>query len=140
MKIIVYIEKTNFDKFFTWLNRLKQGNIEPSPISYYMSQDELERPLQVLLSPEEYSIIQDTENTIEDIKKEHGNLNILYSPESLDKDKIIIGDIIRNASRYDLQVDVINTAVELAMAMPGLTPLDALLIAERELVPVPRPN
>lgn len=140
MKAIIYIEKSDFDKFFTWLNRLKQGNLEPTPVSYFLSNDELERPLQLLLSTEEYSLIQDVEKSIEDIKNEHGNLNIDYKPESLNADKILIGNIIRNASRYDLQVEIMNTAVELAMSMPGLTPLDAFLIAERELVPFPRPE
>ena len=132
MKINLYIEKNDFDNFFIWLNRLKMGVLEPCPIEYHLQQNVLERPLQVLLNPDEFAIIQDAERNMEDIKNTWGDLDVLYKPQSLDKDKIMIGDIIRNATRYDLQVEIMNTAVELAMAIPGLTPLDAFLIAERE--------
>ena len=137
MKAIVYIEKRDFDGFFTWLNRLKQGTLEPSPVSYSLSTDEIERPLQVLLNPDEFAIIQDAERNIEDIKKSYGNLSILYRPESLVQDKIMMGDVLRNAIRHDCLVEIYNTSIELAMAIPGLTPLDALIIAEREWIPIP---
>lgn len=140
MKAIIYIEKQDFDKFFNWLNRLKQGNLTPAPNYYSLNENDLEKPLQVLLNPDEFAIIQDAEKNIEDIKKEYGNLSILYKPESLIQEKIMMGDILRNAARHDCLVEVYNTAIELAMAIPGLTPLDALLIAEREWLPLPRPN
>jgi len=44
----------------------------------------------------------------------------------------MIGDIIRNSLRHDLAVQVMNTAVEIAMAMPGITPVEAFIISERE--------
>lgn len=140
MKAIIYIEKRDFDGFFTWLNRLKQGTLEPAPISYSLSTEDIESPLQVLLNPDEFAIIQDAEKNIEDIKKSYGNLSILYRPESLLQDKIMMGDVLRNAIRHDCLVEVYNTAVELAMAIPGLTPLDALIIAEREWLPTPSIN
>jgi len=137
MKVIIYIEKKDFDSFFTWLNRLKQGNLEPSPISYSLSTDDIKSPLQVLLNPDEFTIIQDAEKNMEDIKNSYGDLNIFYQPESLDNDKIMMGDIIRNGIRHDCLVNLYNTAIELAMSIPGLTPLDALVIAERECIPTP---
>jgi len=91
----------------------------------------------VLLNPDEFTLIQDAEKNIEDIKNTWGDLDLLYRPESLEMDKILIGDIIRNAIRYDMQVELMSTAVELAMAIPGLTALDAFIIAERELMPAP---
>lgn len=122
------------------MNRLKQGTLEPAPISYSLSTDDVERPLQILLNPDEFAIIQDAEKNIEDIKKSYGNLSILYSPESLLHEKIMMGDVLRNAIRHDCLVEVYNTAVELAMSIPGLSPLDALIIAEREWMPVASAN
>ena len=78
--------------------------------------------------------VSQTEANIEAIRNTWGNLDILYTPESLENQKIMMGDIIRNASRYDLVVDVVNTAIELAMQIPGITPLEALIIAERDWI------
>jgi hypothetical protein len=134
MKLTLYIEKKDFDNFFVWMNRLGQGVIQPSPIKFSHTKEDIKDPLQIFLNPDEYNLIQDTQSNIEVIQRTWGNLDILYKPESLDNQKIMMGDIIRNASRYDLTVDVVNTAIELAMQIPGITPLEALIIAERNWI------
>ena len=132
MKVSLYIEKKNFDEFFIWFNRLNQGVILPSPIVYSHKKEDIEDPLQVYFSADEYALIQDTESNIEEIKKTWGNLDILYSPESLENQKILMGDILRNAKRHDSLVDLVSASIELAMHIPGITPLEAMIIAERE--------
>ena len=132
MKVSLYIEKKNFEEFFIWFNRLNQGVILPSPIVYSHKKEDIEDPLQVYFSADEYALIQDTESNIEEIKKTWGNLDILYSPESLENQKILMGDILRNAKRHDSLVDLVSASIELAMHIPGITPLEAMIIAERE--------
>jgi hypothetical protein len=132
MKINLYIEKKDFDPFFIWMNRLSQGIIESCPIMYSHVKEDIKDPLNVSLTADKYALIHDAEKNIEDIQNSFGNLDILYEPQSIEKDKIMIGDILRNATRYDLAVNVINTAVELATVIPGITPLEAMIISERE--------
>ena len=134
MKLTIYIEKRDFDNFFVWMNRLGQGTLQPSPVPFSHIKEDIQDPLQISLNPDEYNLIQDAESNIEAIRNTWGNLDILYTPESLENQKIMMGDIIRNASRYDLVVDVVNTAIELAMQIPGITPLEALIIAERDWI------
>lgn len=132
MKINLYIDKKDFDPFFIWMNRLSQGIIESCPIMYSHIKEDIKDPLNVSLTADKYALIHDAEKNIEDIQNSFGSLDILYEPQSLEKDKILIGDILKNATRHDLAVNVINTAVELAMLMPGITPLEAMIISERE--------
>jgi hypothetical protein len=132
MKINLYIEKKDFDPFFIWMNRLSQGIIESCPITYSHVKEDIKDPLNVSLTADKYALIHDAEKNIEDIQNSFGSLDILYEPQSIEKDKILIGDILRNATRYDLAVNVINTAVELATVIPGITPLEAMIISERE--------
>jgi len=132
MKVNVYVNYTDFDKFFVWLNHLKQGVIEESPVKVFTQKEDIKDPLMISLNPDEYYLIKDTESNIEEIRNAWGNLDILYKTESLEVQKIMMNDIIRNAERWEVGVDLINTALELAMAIPGISPLEALIIAERQ--------
>jgi hypothetical protein len=132
MKVNLYIERKDFDNFFIWMNRLSQG-LTVSPLTKYSHQKEdIEDPLQISLSPYEYSIIQNCEKNIDVINRSWGTMDVLYQPNFSEGDKLMMSDILRNASRYDLGVQVVNTAIELASQIPGITPLEALIISERE--------
>lgn len=132
MKVSLYIEKTDFDAFFVWTNRLNKGIIAPPAVKYSHKKDDIEDPIHLSLFMDEYALIQDTEKNIEDIQKTWGDLDILYYPESLENDKILMGDMLRNATRHDALVDLVASSIELAMFIPGITPLEAMIIAERE--------
>jgi len=132
MKVNLYIEKRDFDNFFIWLNRLSQGVISTPLTKYSHRKEDIEDPLHVSLSQDEYSIIQNNERNVEVINKSWGSMEVVYQPNFPDGDKIMMADILRNASRYDLGVQVVNTAIELAAQIPGITPLEALIISERE--------
>ena len=132
MKVSLYISKNDFDEFFIWLNRLNQGITVPCPVKYFYEKNDVESPLHLSLLPDEYCLITDTEKNIEDIQNTWGNLDILYYPESLENQKVVMGSILRNAARYDGLVDLVSASIELAMHMPGITPLEAVIIAERE--------
>lgn len=132
MKVSLYIEKTDFDAFFVWTNRLNKGIIAPPAVKYSHKKDDIEDPIHLSLFMDEYALIQDTEKNIEDIQKTWGDIDILYYPESLENDKILMGDMLRNATRHDALVDLVASSIELAMFIPGITPLEAMIIAERE--------
>jgi len=132
MKVSLYISKKDFDQFFVWVNRLQKGIILPAPVEYSHSKEDIEDPLHLSFPANEYALIQDTESNIEEIKRTWGNLDILYHPESLENQKILMGDMLRNASRHDSLVDLVSSSIELAMHIPGITPLEAMIIAERE--------
>jgi hypothetical protein len=132
MNISLYIEKKDFDNFFIWMNRLSQGVISGPLTKYSHYKDDIKDPLHLSLSKDEYSLIQNCERNLEVINKSWGSIEVLYQPNFPDNDKIMIADILRNASRYDLGVQVVHTAIELAANIPGITPLEALIISERE--------
>jgi hypothetical protein len=132
MKFNIYIEKRDFDNFFIWMNRLSQGVICTPLAKYSHRKEDVEDPLQVALLQDEYSIIQNNERNIEVINKSWGTMDVVYQPSFPDSDKFMMADILRNAGRYDLEVQVVNTAIELALQIPGITPLEALIISERE--------
>jgi len=136
MKVALYIEKRSFDDFFIWLNRLSSGVLLESPVCYSHKRGDLRDPLQVYLTPNEYCLIQDSESNLRDIKETWGDLDIQYETRPLDDEKIQMNDILRNAQRYDMSVEVVNTAIELAMQIPGITPLESLIIAEKEWINV----
>jgi hypothetical protein len=132
MKVNLYIKKQDFDKFFTWLNRLAIGVITEPPVQYLTSQNDIEDLLQVSLLPDEYCLIRDTEKYLEDIRKTYGSLELTYKPEPLQEDRIVMANIIQKAGHYDLALEVVETAIQLATQIPGITPLEALIISEKD--------
>lgn len=139
MKVSLYIEKRDFDTFFIWTNRLSSGVLSTCPVVYDNNPDRFETPLQLLLEANEYAMLRDAEQDMKDLRDKVGGDFIFY-PEPLENDKILMNGILRNAQRYDLEVDLVNTALELTTYIPGITPLEALIIAEREWLNVGNSN
>jgi hypothetical protein len=133
MKVTIYIEKKNFDLFFTWLNRISQGVVSQRPMRYQIVPDGFNQPLQIALTANEYAAIQDTEADLERLQEEIGG-ELHFAPDPIDIEKIAASGIIKKAQRYDMLADVVMTALELTSCIPGLTPLEALVIADREWI------
>jgi hypothetical protein len=131
MKVSIYIEKKEFNTFFVWVNRINQGIISKCPTQYSESSHSFREPVQILLTADEYAVIQDIEDDIKSLETELGG-ELVYTPEPLENDKIVINNILKNAQRHDVEADLVNTALELIGYIPGITPLEALIIAERE--------
>lgn len=131
MKVSIYIEKREFNTFFVWVNRINQGIISKCPTQYSESSHGFHEPVQILLTADEYAVIQDIEEDIKSLETELGG-ELVYTPEPLENDKIVINNILKNAQRHDVEADLVNTALELVGYIPGITPLEALIIAERE--------
>lgn len=132
MKVIIYIEKEDFDTFFQWINRLNHGNLCHSPVPYYIEKTEAKNPLQLIVEPEFYSLIQDAESDLEMIQKKFGEMELEYDPTSISWELRTISDILRNSRRLDIEADVVYTALFTAAEVPDITPTEALIIAERE--------
>jgi hypothetical protein len=136
MKASLYIEKPDFDTFFVWVNRLSQGVLSTCPVKYSQSSEGIADPVHLLLDANEYAMLRDAQEDIEDLRQKLGDNEIIFYPEPLENEKILIGSILRNAQRHDLEVDLVNTALELSTRIPGITPLEAMVIAEREWINV----
>ena len=111
MKIIIYIEKSDFDVFFQWINRLNNGNLCHSPVPYYIEKEEAKEPLQLIVEPEFYSLIQDAESDLESIREKFGTMELEYDPTSISWELRTIADILRNSRRLDIEADVVYTAL-----------------------------
>lgn len=132
MKVSIYIEKKDFDSFFTWSNRLSQGILSACPVRYSHTDDGFSSPLHVSLDAKEYASICDVVQDLNEIQEKMGGGEFLFRPEPLESERILMQGILKNARRYDIDVDVVHTAIEMSKHIPGITPLEALIIAERE--------
>ena len=132
MKVTVYIEKTDFDVFYQWLNRISLGAYSTPPIKFSNRQEDIQDPLSLSLDPREYTLIKDVERDIEEIQKTYGPIDIDFTPESTGNNLLIIQDILREATRKDLQSEIIYTALQVIQQLPDLNPIEAMIIAERE--------
>jgi len=131
MKVSIYIEKSSFDTFCVWVNRINQGIISKCPVDYSESNQGFVTPMHLLLTADEYAVIQDIEEDIKHLEDEMGG-EMVYTPEPLENDKIVINNILKNAHRHDVEADLVNTALQIIGYIPGITPVEALIIAERE--------
>lgn len=133
MKVTIYIEKRSFDTFFTWLNRINQGVISHRPTRYSTCPEGFTSPLQITLSGSEYATLQDVEADLARIKEEIG-AELHYTPEPMEQEKIMVNAIIKKAQRHDALAELVISALELASYLQGITPLEALVIAEGECI------
>jgi hypothetical protein len=132
MKVVIYIEKNDFDAFFQWINRLNNGNLCHPPVPYYIEKDDAKEPLQLIVEPEFYSLIQDAEADLKKLHKDFGPMELEYDPTSISWELRTIADILRNSRRLDIEADVVYTALFTAAEVPDISPTEALIIAERE--------
>jgi hypothetical protein len=132
MKITIYIEKSEFDNFFKWFNRITLGIYSTPTVKYSHRQEDIDDPLRVTLDSREYTLIQDIEKDLNDIQNTYGPLEIDFSPTSTGNNLLIIQDILKEADRFDLRNEVVYTALQIAQQLPDITPIESMIIAERE--------
>lgn len=132
MKITVYIEKSEFDDFFKWFNRISLGIYSTPTVKYSHLQEDIEDPLKVTLDSREYTLIQDIEKDLDDIQNTYGPLEIDFSPTSTGNNLLVIQDILKEADRFDLRNEVVYTALQVCQQLPDITPIESMIIAERE--------
>ncbi len=134
MKVILYIEKEDFDIFFQWVNRLNVGVLASPPTRYSVENDGFRSPLQLSVEPEMFILIQDAERDLDVLYETMGGMDITYEPLSKSWELRTIRDVLRNSRRYDLEADVVYTALYTQAQVPGITPAESMIIAEREWI------
>lgn len=140
MDVNIFLEEKDFNDFLVWMNRLEQGVIFPCPVKYYNTPNNLKNSLQLTLDADEYAMLKDAETDINDLMERLGISDIKFKPEPYDSDKLLISGIIKNAERWDLSIDVIMAAIEVAQKIKDITPLEAMIIAERDITEGPNKN
>jgi hypothetical protein len=135
MKVTVYIEKSEFDEFFTWLNRVNFGILCTQPVKFSHRESDIEDPFKIILDSREYTAIKDNQEDLRRIKDNYGECELEFLPETTENSLLLIQDIIREAARYDLANEVIYTALLVMKQLPDVTPSEAIIIAEREWIP-----
>ncbi len=131
MTVRLYIEKSHFDAFYTWLNQIKSGILTTPTCVFSNVSNDLENPLQVTLHPDEYAMIQDTQEDLEILRKNIGKITS-FGEASTSEDVRLVRDVIRKSRRYDVEAEVVYTALEVMSEQIDITPGEAMVIAERE--------
>jgi hypothetical protein len=132
MKVTIYIEKNDFDDFFKWMNRIKLGLFSTPKVNFSHRQEVIADPLRITLDEREYTLIKDVEKDIKDIQSAYGPIEIDFSPESTINHLLVIRDVLRESERNDVAAEVVFTAIQAAQQVPGISPTEAMVIAERE--------
>ena len=131
MTVRLYIEKSHFDAFYTWLNQIKSGILTTPTCVFSNVSNDLENPLQVTLHPDEYAMIQDTQEDLETLRKNIGKVTS-FGEASTSEDVRLVKDVIRKSRRYDIEAEVVYTALEVMSEQIDITPGEAMVVAERE--------
>lgn len=135
MKATLYIEKSDFDSFFVWINRTGQGIISTCPVVYSHTSENFTSPVQLLLDASEYTVVCKVEKELQLLREKLGGI-IEYEPNPVETDRILMAAILKNAECHDMTLEVINTALEIALTVSDITPIEALIISERECLNV----
>jgi len=133
MKVLVYIEKRDFDDFFKWLNQISIGNFLTPIVPFSHAADNFQEPLKIYLSSREYSAIKDVDKDIQEVQEVYGNITTELQSESSESHLLVIQDILREADRLSVTSKLVYAALQAMSDIPGLTPDEAMIIAERDL-------
>jgi hypothetical protein len=134
MRISLYIEHDDIDSFYKWVNRLSQGHIESPTVKFDHKKECFKDPLEIQLSANEYAMMCDARDEVKRISEIGGPINIEYSPRDRDWQISTIRNILKNADRHDLSVEIIYSAIMTVAELPTLSPAEAMIIAEGEWI------
>jgi hypothetical protein len=131
MRVRLYIEKKDFNDFYRWINKLKLGDLCSPTFLFSNTDSGFENPLQIILHEDEYSLVRDAEEELENMNGLH-----VQTERVLEDDQRMVKESLINSRRHSLEVQVVNRAIEIAMdTTVDLTPGECMLIAEREFLP-----
>lgn len=134
MKVTVYIEKNDFDSFFRWVKQLELGILSTPPVTFSHSQGDIKDPLKVSLDTNVYYLITDAQEDLKRIDTSVGPFSIDYEPDTQEFHLQRIKESIRKAKREDLEIELVYSALSVMYEIPGITPSEAIIIAERNLL------
>lgn len=134
MRISLYIENSDIHDFYRWVNRLSQGHIESAPILFNHKKENLKDPLEIQLTANEYAMMCDARDEVARIAEIGGPIDITYQPKDKDWQLSTIRNVLKNADRHNLTVEVIYTALETVATLPTISAAEAMIIAEGEWI------
>lgn len=131
MRISIYIEHDDLNKFYKWVNRLLQGHIESSPVHFsHRLTNKFKDPLVLSLDANEYAVILDATEEAKQITNIAGPVDIEFSPVDIDWQMSTIRGVIKNAERHNLLTEVIYTSLKTMSELPTITPAESMIMAE----------
>jgi len=134
MKVTIYIEKNDFDKFFRWVKQLEYGALSSPPVQFSNIQNDIKDPLRVSLESSVYYLITDAQEDLRNIDTSIGPFNVNYEPDNDAEHLQRIKECLRKAKREDLELELVYSALSTMKDLPDLTPSEAIIIAERNLL------
>ena len=134
MKVTIYIEKKDFDSFFRWVKQLELGILSTPPVTFSHNQDDIKDPLKVSLDTNVYYLITDAQEDLKNINTSVGPFSISYEPDTEESHLQRIKESLRKAKREDLEIELVYSALAVMKDLPDITPSEAIIIAERNLL------
>jgi hypothetical protein len=134
MRISLYVEHDDLHEFYRWVNRLSEGHIESPTIKFNHKKEIFKDPLEIQLSANEYAMICDANAEVDKISELGGPIDITYMPKDRNWQMSTIRNILKNADRHNLSVEVIFSALATVSELPTITPAEAMIIAEGEWI------
>ena len=134
MKITIYVRNQDFDSFFRWVKQLQYGALSTPPVFYSHRIDEVEDPLMISLDSDIFYLIQDSQEHLTDIKSSLGSLDLLYQTDNQEEHLQMIKEGLRKARREDMELELVYSALAAMKEMPGLTPGEAIIVAEKSIL------
>jgi hypothetical protein len=134
MKVTIYIEKKDFDNFFKWVKQLEYGALSSPPVTFSNIQNDIKDPLRVSLDTSVYYLITDAQEDLRNIDTSVGPFNVNYEPDTDAEHLQRIKECLRKAKREDLELELVYSALATMKDLPDLTPSEAIIIAERNLL------
>ena len=134
MKVTVYISKKDFDAFFRWVKQLELGILSSPPVNFSHQENVIQDPLRVSLDTHVYYLINDAQEDLKQIDSSVGPFSIDYEPDTQEFHLQRIKESIRKAKREDLEIELVYSALAVMKDLPGITPSEAIIIAERNLL------
>lgn len=135
MKVSVYLEKKNLEKFNAWLLQLKEGILSSAPVQFYFRKEDIKEPLMIFLDMYEYNLITDAKDDLKELEDICGPLVISYEPNTREEHLQGIKEGLRIANRLNKQVQLVYAALSAIKDIPSLTPNEAMIVAQRSVLP-----
>lgn len=134
MKVNIFIEKDKYDDFYLWMSRLMKGIVTTPNFFIGYEIGGITNPLQISLFTREYEVLQDSLSILERLESEVGFDVVDYTPLSNEWQIQAISESLRNAKRHDIESQVVYAALLATDKIGGITPAEAMIIAEKELI------
>lgn len=130
MKTNVYVEECDFENFIKWFKRIQIGEYLISPVFFSTNKKRIKKPVNLTLEVDEYNLIKLVYTKLSNLNGVFGKIDIIHNINHKNNQLIGVQEIIQRGEIHNKLTELINYALETASQIPGITPLEALSIAE----------